>query len=445
MPVKSIFEPVTSFAPQFETLPLAENAPAWLNPLRKAAFSRFSELGIPNRHDEEWRYTNVAPIFENDYGVGGSSVVTAEALAAVPFGNLGGLRLVFVNGAFAPELSQIENAPNGIVIGSIAAHSANSHIETHLARYATFDKQPFVALNTAFLSDGAFVSIGRNVIVEDPIQLVFVSTAGSQAVISHPRTLILAGENSQATVVETYVSIGEGVTFSNAVTEVILAQNAVVGHTKIVQKNDRSFHIATMQVELNRDSNFRSQSITLGGAIVRNDHNASLRAEGCECTLDGLYFAGGKQLVDNHTSIDHALPHCNSHELYKGILDGQARGVFNGKIFVREDAQKTDAKQTNQTLLLSKEASINTKPQLEIFADDVRCTHGATIGQLSAEQLFYLRSRGIGAEEARALLTFAFAAEVVERIPVEAVRAEVLRALYRLLPGGNVIEETLGA
>ncbi len=443
MRVKSNFEPVGAFAAQFETFPTTNYAPSWLKPLRQAALSRFSELGIPTRHDEEWRYTNVAPIFENAYSVGGDVTVSEDELAAVPFGDLSGLRIVFVNGIFAPDLSHVENAPNGIILGNIAAHSDNAHIETHLARYAQFDKQPFVALNTAFLSDGAFLSIGRNVIVEDPIQILYLSIAGENPVISHPRTLILAGENSQATIVETYVGVGDGVTFSNAVTEIVLGQNAVLDHTKVVQENNRSFHIATMQVELQRDSRFRSQNITLGGAIVRNDHNAGMRAEGAECTLDGMYFASGKQLVDNHTSIDHAMPHCNSHELYKGILDGSARGVFNGKIFVREDAQKTDAKQTNQTLLLSGEASINTKPQLEIFADDVRCTHGATIGQLSAEQLFYLRSRGIGAEEARALLTFAFAGELVDRIPVEGVRAEVLQALFRLLPGGKVIEETL--
>lgn len=420
-----------------------DGLPAWMPPLRQAAFSRFVELGIPTRHHEEYRFTNVAPVFEHDYQTATDVTVTAEQLAQVSFGDLDGLRAVFVNGVFAPELSRLENIPNGLQVGTLQQFVGSGLLENHLARYAGFENQPFVALNTAFLSDGAFLAVERNAIIEEPIQLLFLATAGNQAVISHPRTLILAAENSQVSVTETYLGIGEGITLSNAVTEVVLEQNAGVELTKITQENGKSFHFGAMQVELGRDSRFTSQNVTLGGAIVRHDHSAAMRGEGAECTLDGMYFAGGQQLIDNHTTIDHALPHCNSHELYKGILDGQSRGVFNGKIFVRQDAQKTDAKQTNQTLLLSTEASINTKPQLEIFADDVRCTHGATIGQLSETQLFYLRSRGIGKEAARSLLTYAFAAELVERVKSDAVRAEILGGLRRLLPGGKILEEVL--
>ncbi|HLV81753.1 MAG TPA: Fe-S cluster assembly protein SufD, partial [Chthonomonadaceae bacterium] len=245
------------------------------------------------------------------------------------------------------------------------------------------------------------------------------------------------------TIIESYAGVGEESTFTNAVTEIALGENAVVDHYKLLREKETAFHVATQQVQLSRTSNFRSHSITLGGAIVRNDINAVLGGEGGECTLNGLYLASGRQLVDNHTAIDHAMPHCDSHELYKGILDGQARGVFNGKIFVRQDAQKTDAKQTNQTLLLSEKAQINTKPQLEIFADDVKCTHGATVGQLQPEALFYLRSRGIGEDDARSLLIYAFASDIIGRIKVAPIREELNATLLARLPGGHRMEELL--
>jgi Fe-S cluster assembly protein SufD len=434
--------PPTLFREAFEAQSNS-GVPAWLLPLRQAAFSRFAELGIPTRHHEEYRFTNVAPVFEPQYSTASGENITAKQLQSVPFGDLPGLRIVFVNGVFAPELSRLEGLSNGVQVGNLQQFNGSGLLENHLARYAGMENQPFVALNTAFLNDGAFVAVSRNSVIKEPIQLLFVSAANENAVISHPRTLILAGENSQVSLIETYIGIGDGVAFSNSVTEIVLEQNAGVDLTRITQENERSFHFGAMQVELGRDSRFNSQNVTLGGAIVRHDHSAAMQAEGAECTLDGMYFAGGQQLIDNHTTIDHALPHCNSHELYKGILDGKARGVFNGKIFVRQDAQKTDAKQTNQTLILSPDATINTKPQLEIFADDVRCTHGATIGQLSETQLFYLRSRGIGKEAARSLLTYAFAAELVERVKSDAVRAEILGGLRRLLPGGSIIEEVL--
>jgi Fe-S cluster assembly protein SufD len=255
--------------------------------------------------------------------------------------------------------------------------------------------------------------------------------------------------NSQATIVETYVGLEEversEACFTNAVTELVLAENAVVAHYKIQRESKTAFHMATLQVQQDRSSNFSSHNIALGGSLARNDVNIVLDAEGCECTLNGLYMAGGRQLIDNHTRIDHAKPHCTSHELYKGILDDQARGVFNGKIYVHQDAQKTDAKQTNRTLLLSEDAVINTKPQLEIFADDVKCTHGASIGQLAEEAIFYLRSRGIGKEDARSLLTFAFANDIIGRIKLEPIRVQLEKTLLagRSLPGGREMEEPL--
>ena len=405
--------------------------PRWLQGLRAAAAERFAALGLPTRRDEEFRFTNVSPIAETPFRRACRETSQLASVAEFDYAGLTGSRLVFVNGHYAPEHSQVEGLPKGVLIGTLAeAMAADSQmVEKHLGHYARFQNHAFVALNTAALDDGAFVFLPRNAVIEEPIHLLFVSTATAGPTVSHPRTLILAGENSQATVVESYAGPADQVYFTNAVTEIVCAESAVVDHYKVQRESQAAFHIATMQVEMARGSNFSSHSVGLGGKLVRNDANALLGGEGGECTLNGVYLANGRQLMDNHTAIDHAMPHCNSHEVYKGILDGHARGVFNGKIFVRPDAQKTDAKQTNQTLLLSGDAQMNTKPQLEIFADDVRCTHGATIGQLSADALFYLRARGIPYEDARALLTYAFASDIVSRIKVEPIRAQLDHAL----------------
>jgi Fe-S cluster assembly protein SufD len=403
--------------------------------LREAAIGRFAELGFPTAHDEEWRFTNLAPLTRVSFQRASASVprnLTSAMLDELTYGTWDCHRLVFVNGTFAQELSNFTKT-QGLVLTSLreAFDEEARTVEPYLAKYADYEDHGFVALNTAFFDDGALVSIARNQIVDKPIHLVFVSIPGREPTMAHPRALIVAGVNSQAIIVESYISLGNDGAFTNAVTEIVLQENAGIDHYKIQGENSQAFHIATHQVQLGRSSRFASHSITTGGILARNDVNAVLDAEGCECTLNGLYMASNKQLIDNHTHIDHAKPHCTSHELYKGILDDQARGVFNGKIYVHQDAQKTDAKQTNKTLLLSEDAVINTKPQLEIFADDVKCTHGATVGQLAEEAIFYLRSRGIGREDARSLLTFAFANDIIGRIKVEPIRAhfeEVLLA-----------------
>lgn len=408
----------------------SRDAPAWLRALRASAAERFTELGFPTRRDEDWRVTPIAPIVETPF-TRTAGTLTAQELIPFTYAGLSGTQLVFVNGRYVPGLSTMGTLPKGVTVGTLAEAFAQDAelVQAHLGRHASFHTEAFAALNTAALEDGAFVHIARNVVSEEPIHLLFVSTAAGQASVSHPRLLIIADEHSQSTIVESYAGPAGQVYLTNAVTEVVVSENAIVDHYKIQQESLKAFHVATLQVQMAGGSNFSSHSIGLGGAIVRNDANAYLGGEGIECTLNGLYRANGYQLVDNHTSIDHAMPHCNSHEIYKGILDGHARGVFNGKIFVREDAQKTDAKQTNKTLLLSNDAQINTKPQLEIFADDVRCTHGATIGQLSADALFYLRARGIPESQARDLLIYAFAADIASRIKVDAVRSYLDHAL----------------
>jgi Fe-S cluster assembly protein SufD len=352
--------------------------------------------------------------------------------------------------------------------GSLAAAWGTdpASIELHLARHASYHDHAFVALNSAFMKDGAFVYVPKGKVVERPIHLLFVSTrpastglsAGPStglrtgfdsaqdrpgtAVVSHPRNLIVADDGSQAMIVESYVGVGTNVYLTNVVTEIVGGKNAVIDYYKLQRENEEAFHIATVQAHLDRSSNFSSHSIDLGGALVRNDLNATLDGEGIECTLDGLYMVTGRQHVDNHTRIDHVKPHCSSRELYKGLLDGKSRGVFNGKIYVHKAAQKTDAKQTNKNLLLSEGATINTKPQLEIYADDVKCTHGSTIGQLDQDAVFYLRSRGLDLATARNLLTYAFASEMVGRIKVEPVRAQIENLLVTRLRNGSRAEDT---
>jgi Fe-S cluster assembly protein SufD len=374
----------------------------WLRRLRQAAMDRFAELGFPTYDLEDWKFTSVAPIakvpFQPAQPAAGDSV--RAKLAELPLADFGCPRLVFVNGYFSQELSWLHALPAGIRVSSLAAALQESSgapvLEEHLSRYARYDNHAFVALNTAFLRDGAFIEIPKGVVAGKPIHLLFVTTAAGRPAVAHPRNLILVARDAQASFIESYVSLSDQVHFTNAVTEIVAGENAVVEHYRIQQESPRAFHIATVQIYQDRSSSFTSHNISLGAAIARNDVNTVLDAEGAECALNGLYMVDGVRHVDNHTSLDHAKPHCASREVYKGILDGKAMAVFNGKIIVRKDAQKTDAKQTNKNLLLSPDATINTKPQLEIYADDVKCTHGATIGQLGEELIFYLRSRGIG-------------------------------------------------
>jgi Fe-S cluster assembly protein SufD len=417
--------------------------PSRLQRVRSAAIDRFAAVGFPGLRDEEWKFTSVAPLARIAFQPAQAGVpsLSPDELRRLAFAAGDRCLLVFLNGRYHRELSSLPALPDGVVAGSLgqALEKTPGQVEPHLARHARIEDSPFTALNTAFIGDGAFVSIPRGQVVAEPIHLVFLSTATGQPTVAHPRSLFVLGINSQATIVETYLGPREDVYFTNAVAEVVLGENAVLDHYKVQRESTRAFHVATMQVHQDRSSRLTNHAIALGGSLVRNDINVVLDAEGCECTLNGLYLASGRQHVDNHTRIDHARPHGASHELYKGILDGRAHGVFNGKIYVHQDAQKTDAKQTNKTLLLSDEAVINSKPQLEIFADDVKCTHGATIGQLAEEAIFYLRTRGIGRDEARSLLTYAFANDIIGRIKAEPIRAGLERILLAAhhLPAGK--------
>jgi len=418
---------------------LESETPAWLTGLRQDAFHRFEDLGFPTTRQEEWRFTNVKRIAETKFALAEIPAPLSRETISPFVLDEDYLRLVFVNGHYVGELSATGATPHGAVVSSLSAALADhpALIEDHLGQLASDDNACFAALNSAFIRDGAFVHVARGVVVERPIHLLFISTGNSSPTASHPRNLIIAQRDTQVTIIESYVGLNEGVYLTNAVTEVSVAENAVVDHCKLQQESAGGYHIATTQVRQQRASRFSSHYFSLGGQLVRNEVNVTLDDEGCECTLNGLYIAAGDQHMDNRTRIDHTQPHCNSHELYKGILDERAKGVFNGKIYVHPDAQKTDAKQSNRVLLLSDDAVIDTKPQLEIYADDVKCTHGATVGQMDAEAIFYLRSRGLSEMDARGMLIHAYAGEVLEQTTNETLRHAVERAVARKLPGGQ--------
>jgi len=415
--------------------------PRWLQDLRERAAATFTSLGFPTVRDEEWRFTSVAPIIAGDFQPAGAApAFRAAHIDELPYSAATGHRIVVVNGRYAPELSRVSGLPRGVTAGSLSAATNGSlqadHeiVQRYLGQLADFNARAFAALNTAFLDDGAYIHVADGVILEEAIQVLFVSASpADHPIASYPRCLIVLGERSQARVVETYVAAGDAGYLTNAVTEVSVGESAVLDHYKVQQDSELAFHLGSMHVNAARSANFSSHSFSLGGRLVRNDAIATLDGEGAEVTLNGLYLADGDRLVDNHTTIDHARAHCPSHEIYKGIVGGRAKAVFNGKIIVQKDAQKTNAKQTNRALLLSNDALINTKPQLEIFADDVKCTHGAAIGQLDEDALFYLRARGLTYFEARDMLIHAFAGEVIERVKLEPLKQELESQLYAQL------------
>lgn len=398
------------------------DAPAWLSNLRANAIAQFERLGFPTTRNEEWKYTNVAPILKHEF----RTATTAPSVANLDnftYPESRASQLVFVNGVFANDLSNLTAIPAGVTVSNFAA-ADQKLLSQYLATQIDYHNDAFSALNTAFAEDGAFIVIPRGKVVEAPIHLLFLTTETNT--IASPRVVIVAEEGSIATVIESYVSSDEdAVYFTNAATEVIVAQDANVTHYRLQAESTNAFHIATTQVQQASKSTYASYAISLGADIARHTLNTKLDGEHIESTIDGLYVVTGKQHCDNHTTIDHAQPHSNSYQLYKGILDDKARAVFNGKVFVREGALLTDAKQLNKNLLLSANAHVDTKPQLEIYADDVKCAHGATVGQLEEDELFYLRSRGLKPETARALLTFGFAEDVISKIKLASVRKQL--------------------
>jgi Fe-S cluster assembly protein SufD len=412
--------------------------PDWLARARREALDRFDRLGFPTTRDEDWRFTSVAPIAEARLALprSGMTPATRGDVAARQWPGPRAATLVFVNGRFVQGLSEAAGVPPGVCAGSLAdaiGHSADV-VEAHLTRLSDNPPQAFTALNTAFVDDGAFVYVPDGMILEAPVHFLFLSAGGSDPVMVHPRVLVVMGVNSQATVVESYGASHEARYLTNVVTEIAAGRNSILHHYKVQDEAAASFHVGGMHVRAARDASVTCHSINLGGSLVRNDLRVALNGEGAECALNGVYLSDGARLVDNHTTIDHTQPNCVSRELYKGILADRGRAVFNGRIVVRPDAQKTDARQTSKALLLSADAQINTNPQLEIFANDVKCTHGAAIGQMDDEAMFYLRARGLGPADARHMLIRAFAGEVLDRMSVAPLRARLEDELLRRLP-----------
>lgn len=414
----------------------ASREPSWVLPLRKAGMARFAELGFPTTKMEDWRFTNVAPIAKLPFIPAGSGgAVDAQAIDKFAFSKIEGSRLVFVDGICSTELSHIEPLDEGVIVSNLAnaLNESPDLIEQHLGQYAREQDNAFSALNTALFSDGAFICVPAGKVLKKPVRLLFVSTAAEEGAATNVRNLVVAGANSQFTLIESHVALQDAAYFTNAVSEFEIGENSHVEHIKFQDESKQAFHIAALHAHLERSCNFTSHSIAAGGRISRNNLRTNLDGEGVVATLNGLYMTSGDQLADHHMVVDHAKPNCESHEYFNGILADNSRGVFHGRIHVHQIAQKTDAKQTNKNILLSDNATANSKPQLEIYADDVKCTHGATIGQLNDEAIFYLRARGIGVDKARNMLMEAFAGEIIDRIACGPAREELDAIVWQRL------------
>lgn len=392
---------------------------SWLNQIRADATERANALTVPTTRDEEWRFTDPSPLLKFSFQPARGAPRLAQAdIQRFVIPEASSDRLVFIDGMYAEELSTHCGHEHGILVTSLA-QGLSSHgevLQQHLARHADFHNDVFCALNTSFLHDGALVIINKNVAYRTPIHLLFIATKPETA--AYPRSLVVAEPGSRCVLIEEYISLAENIYFSNAVTEIVVGENARAQHTKLQQDSHAAFHIAHCAVTLARGANYISNTVTLGARLSRHNLHVLQAAEGTHCALDGLALISGRQLADTHTYMDHAKPHGASRQLHKCIVGDAAHAVFNGKVLVREGAQLTDSAQSSRNLLLSGKAHVDTKPQLEIFADDVKCAHGATVGQLDAEEVFYLRSRGLDEAEAKSLLTYAFAAEIIDKIPV---------------------------
>ncbi len=421
----------------YEAFAASAGGPAWLTAFREAGIRRFDTAGFPGKLDEAWRYTRIRPIVETQWKLLGEAD-TAEAKKVFDrftLGDAAAVELVFVNGRFNPELSKLADVGAKVTVGPLADHLNDAEVKDRLGKLADIEANPFVAINAGFVADGGFIKLARSAVVEKPIHLLFIVTPEAEPGVCHPRTLILAEDNAEATLVESYVGPEHGTYFTNAVTECFAGSDCRLNHYKLNQESPEAFHVATFESTIGKQTNFASQSATIGSLITRNDLNVHLAGEYAEAVLNGLVVGIGERHVDNHTLLDHQAPNCPSYELYKHVLDDKSTGIFKGKIFVAKAAQKTDSKQNSRTLLLSDTAGMNSQPALEIYADDVKCSHGSTTGPVDDEAVFYLNSRGVDQTKARRLLTYAFAADLTRRIAVVPIRERLenhLAALHGL-------------
>jgi Fe-S cluster assembly protein SufD len=432
MPGVSAYE--TTFA-ELEPV-LRKQDPVWLHDLRQTGLDRFKTLGFPTLREEEWRFTRTRPIAELDFRPAAPATgVTEDDIVSRTFDDSHCHRLVFVNGHAAPSLSRVSALSRGIWMGALsrALKERGERVHALLGKHIKISEQRFAALNTAFWNDGVYLEVGDSVVLDKPVHVVNITVPGAAPAMTHPRLVVIADRSAEMTIIESHIALDDAPYFTNAVCEMVCGDNASITHWKVQRESTRAFHIAMQHATLGNNARFSTMNVSMGGALVRNDVHTILDGEGIDARVDGLYLAGGRQHVDNHTFIRHAKPHCHSFELYKGILDGHSRGVFNGRIYVDPIAQKTDAKQENNCMLLSDDARINSNPQLEIFADDVKCTHGAAIGKHDEDAIFYMRSRGIPATDARDLMVYAFASEVLERIGETALKVRLEDDLFAWL------------
>jgi Fe-S cluster assembly protein SufD len=417
-------------------------APAWLQHLRQEGMARFLAAGFPTVRQEEWRFTSVAPIAETRFALPHApraEAPSARTIASLELCEARRHLLVFVNGRYSGALSSVAGLPAGVTVGALSEvlRTAPEPVQAHLGRAVGPEGKPFAALNTAFLRDGGFVHVPAGVDMEEPVQFLYLTVPGTAPIVSHPRSLVVVERLGRVSVVETYASFGEGVYLTNAVTEVLVGDGARADVYRVQRECERAYHVAATSSVQGRDSTVHLHPVALGAALARHDIGVVMNGANGLSLLNGLYILRGRQHADHHTVIDHAQAHCESHEYFNGVLDDRAHGVFNGRIIVRPGAQRTDSKQTNNNLVLSEEARADSQPQLEIYADDVKCTHGATLGPIDDKALFYLKSRGIVPAEARSLLTYGFGAEIIDRMAIAPLRAQLDRLVRgRLLGAG---------
>jgi Fe-S cluster assembly protein SufD len=415
-----------------------EGEPSWVGRLREGAFGRFEELGFPTTDEEDWKYTNVAPIARKAFRLAARGKVELESAAVGPFVSAEARRshLVFVNGVYSPGLSSLEAIPEQVTVEELGSALAGEHGEVlweHLGRLSGEGSDAFSALNTAFIGGGVLLRVPADVVVEAPLQLLFLTAQGEEESASFPRVLVVAERGSRLDIIESYAALGDAEYFTDAVVEVFVGEGARVTHYKVQDEADSAFHVASTRAEVSKDGAYELTTVTLGARLSRHEIEVALTSPGAECRVDGLYIVGDGQHTDTHSLIEHREPNCASRQNYKGILDGKSRAVFNGRVYVHEGASGTDAQQSNKNLLLSADARVDTKPQLEIYNDDVKCAHGATVGQLEEEELFYLLSRGLHPDLARNLLTYGFAEEIVGNIKHESIRAQLDEAILNRL------------
>lgn len=417
----------------------------WFSQQRQSALTLFKETGFPATRQENWKYTDTRPIAKKAFSSinNQAASINSDEIDAVRFQGLDCYELVFINGVYSEEHSRIDGLPENIVLENMTKALAkdSKFLAKHLAQYADDKVSPFTALNTAFIQHGTYINVPKSTVVDKPINILYLSKECAQPFATHPRNLIVMDEHSEATLIECYIGLDDANYFTNAVTEVSLSAAAILKHYKVQQESLNAYHIGNLNVMQGKDSRFESNSISLGGSLVRNDIHGQLAAEGASIVMNGLYMTNNKQHVDNHTRVDHLKPNTHSSENYRGVLNGKSRAVFNGKVVVHPQAQKIEAHQNNANLLLSDDAEIDTKPELEIYADDVKCSHGATVGQLDQNMLFYLRSRAIDEETAKSLLTYAFADEVIRDISFTPVRNRLEHLIIGQLPDTELIRE----